>query len=95
MEKRYRLVKKEPVASTMLVEGPDASASVVELSPGPNKRYLIHVDVGDLPPAQAQDYIAQVREKVREVMDVGTTLLVPMRNGKQSLVIYELIEESP
>ncbi len=62
----------------------------IQFQPGADKRYMISVNIGQLPPADAQRYMSDVRKTLKGWLPAGSFLIVPVRNGHPEVGLYEL-----
>lgn len=57
----------------------------------PSKRYIVHVEIGDLPPKQAHVHLKQVYMTLKQIFSgPGKFVVLPCRNGVLACQIYEL-----
>jgi hypothetical protein len=95
----FRLKRKQPLepnAEVDILHGDDRADSTVELvefEPGKNKKYLVSVEVGDLPPAEAMHYLKNAITTLKEFFG-NNVMVIPARNGHPSMAVYE-VEEVP
>lgn len=92
--KKYKLTRLEPLLPNVQAELAGFVVTGVEFTPGPGKKYIFSVKVGDVPPKQAMAHIETARRALNELMPDRSTLIIPTRDGHPVIGIYEL-EEVP
>jgi len=87
-----RIVPLEPNAQLDIKtqDGEAKSFDVIEFQPGPSKRYMVSIEVGNMPPKEAVSYLNKMREHLKNFFPEGTLLVSPMRNGHPTAGIYEI-----
>lgn len=89
--KLKRIVPLEPNAQVEVAEhGVTKTFDLLEFEPGPNKRYMVTVEVGNLPPREAHSYISKVRGHLKGFFPEGTLLVAATRDGQPMTGIYEV-----
>jgi hypothetical protein len=90
--KLKRVVPLEPNAQldVKMPDGEAKSFDVIEFKPGPNKRYMVTVEIGNMPPKEATMYMQKLRDHLKGFFPEGTLLVSPMRNGQPTNGIYEI-----
>ena len=73
-------------------DGKIETFELLEFEPGPNKRYMIAVEVGHMPPKEAWSYLSKMRDQLIKggFFKEGTFLLAPMRGGEPQNGLYEI-----
>ena len=64
----------------------------VEFTPGPGKKYLFALEVGDLPPAAVMAQLNKAKLMLQEFLPEAAVMVVPSRDGVPALSVYELEE---
>lgn len=90
--KTVQLKRIEPIPPSIDFVDGEKTYTAVEFEPGAKKRFLISVDIDNLPPVQANDIMNQVRAAFRKVMPPESFLLTPARGGHPLVAIYEMTE---
>jgi len=91
--KLKRIVPLEPNAQVDVTEnGETKTFQLIEFQPGPSKRYMISVEIGQMPPREAWAYIAKVRDQLTKsgIFGENKFLVSPMRDGHPANGIYEI-----
>ncbi len=68
----------------------DPTGEIIELSPDQNVKYAFALNIGDLPPREASEYVKKQMEKIVAILGPNRTLVIPRRNDEESVLIYEL-----
>lgn len=92
----FKLIRKiEPVPPNLTLEikhedvNRTDSLPVTEVAPGPDKKYMVSVEVGDLPPQQALEYVKRSHRMLKEFFGENV-MVVPARKGELSIGVYEV-----
>lgn len=83
-----RISALKPVAE---IKGHPTEVMVVEFEPTVDKKYLVVVEVGDLPVEEIAEYLKGIRKTCGDFFPDGT-LYAPCRHGQPGIGIYELVE---
>ena len=59
--------------------------SIKKIEVGPNDRFILEIEVGQMPPQRVKAYLAQIMERITGYFPKDTCLFVPMRNGKPGM----------
>ena len=91
--KLIRKVEQVPQDLTLEVKHEDIARTdtlpVTEVSPGPGKKYMVTVEVGDLPPQDALAYVKRSHHMLKEFFG-DNVMVVPARRGEMSIGVYEV-----
>jgi hypothetical protein len=90
--KTVQLKRIESVPPSIDFVDGEKTYKAIEFEAGPGKRFLISVDIDELPPKMANDIMNQVRDAFRKVLPPESFLLTPARNGHPLVAIYEMTE---
>lgn len=92
----FKLTRKlEPVAPNLSldIKHDDVARTdtlpVIEVSPDKGKKYMVSVEVGDLPPQDALAYVKRSHAMLKEFFGENV-MVVPARRGEMSIGVYEV-----
>lgn len=68
----------------------DPTGEIIELSPDQNVKYVFALNIGDLPPLEASEYVKKAMKNIITVLGPDRTLVIPRRSDEGSVLIYEL-----
>lgn len=87
---RFRLVRVDPLATNARLQRGDEAFEVVEFEPGPSKKYMVSIEVGDQGPKEVAMQIQRLHAMLKGFFPPNTILIVPARHGEPVMGIYEL-----
>ena len=87
------LTPKAPKAEILSKDG-ECTFPVIEIDPSSNKKYIISVDVGDLPPREAMTVLERYRIRFTEFFGQTKIIVYGLRTGQRPIEIYEVEGEA-
>lgn len=95
----FKLTRIAPLVPTHQLEAAEQEKEqvleVTEIPTGPGKKYLITVDVKDLPPSLASDLLQQAATRVKEFFGQDCAMIIPCGNEYPAVGIYVLEAVEP
>ena len=85
-----RLTRIQPLGANVNVEHGADTFQAVEFEPGPNKKYMVSIEVGDQGPSDVAAQLKRLHTQLKGFFPDGSYLIVPARNGHPVMGIYEL-----
>jgi hypothetical protein len=86
----YRLKRLEKLSGEPVTISSNLEGEIIELDLQKGCKYVVGIDVGDLPPKEARSYLEKTMTTLKEFFGDNQCLLLPRRHGQAQVEVYEI-----
>lgn len=87
---KYKLAKLKKMTGEPVTVSSNPEGELIELDPDKGTKYVLGINVGDLPPRECYEFMQKIREQIGTFFGEGNVLFIPYRKGEAQVEIFEL-----